>query len=268
MEDHAIAWSSVVVLGVIEGLTEFLPISSTGHLIVAAHFLEDNTPALKLFEVVIQLGAILAVCWHYRDKFLPIFYEKPSLQNPSTRLVLNLLIAFMPAAVLGLLFYSFIKTHLFSPVTVGVALVVGGAIIILVERQPRPPRITCLQDIKPRDAFIIGCFQSLALFPGTSRSGATIIGGLLWGLNRQLATEFSFLLAMPTMFAAVFYDLYKNTAILDAQLGAHILGGLSVSFIVALITIKTLLKFVAKYKFTVFGWYRIAFGVMILILIS
>ncbi len=268
MNDNLISWLSVFLLGIVEGLTEFLPISSTGHLIVVAHFLGEESKSIKLFEVVIQLGAILAVCWHYRKRLLDIVTTKHSLRAEPTRLVIKLFIAFLPAAVLGLLFYDYIKAYLFSVKTVAIALIIGGIIIIVVERYNIKQRFTSVESLKFSDAFAIGCFQAIALFPGASRSGSTIIGGLLWGVNRKTATEFSFLLALPTMFAAVFYDLYKNTDILNAQLIVHILVGLFISFCSALVAIKTLLHFISKYKFTIFGWYRIALGTIILILLS
>lgn len=258
-------WLAAVVLGVVEGITEFLPVSSTGHLIVAASLLGEHSERVKVFEIVIQLGAILAVCWHYRARLWKMLTHVASPHSAGFRLAMHLFVAFLPAAFLGLLLHRLIKEHLFSPLTVAAALIVGGVIILLVEHKPRAPRITKLDDLRWRDALIIGCAQACALFPGVSRSGATIMGSLLWGLSRQTATEFSFLLALPTMFAATTYDLYANSALLNTAFINHILIGLSVSFITALLAIRLLLAFVASHTFKVFGWYRIAFGAIILV---
>ena len=206
-EQLAGGWQSVVILGLIEGITVFLPISSTGHLIVAAHMLGETGNAATVFEVVIQLGAIAAICWHYRQRLLAMARALGDMQHPATRLALQLIVAFLPAAALGLLLHGTIKMYLFSPHTVAIALIVGGIIIIGVERKPRQPRIHRLEELSYRDALLIGCAQSLALFPGVSRAGATIVGGLLRGLERKSAAEFSFLLALPTMTAAAAYDL-------------------------------------------------------------
>ena len=259
-------WLNIVILGVVEGLTEFLPVSSTGHLIVVADLLGEHSDAVKLFEVVIQLGAILAVCWHYRARLFGIF--RPAANPAAPRLYLHLFIGFLPAAFLGLLFYDFIKAHLFSVRTVAVALIVGGVVILLVERRRIVPRLTAIDQLRPRDALVVGLAQSLALFPGVSRAGATIMGGLCWGLERRTAAEFSFLLAIPTMFAAVFYDLWRNVALLEWSLVGVLLGGMGVAFVTALLTIRLLLHYVSRHKFTVFGWYRIAFGLLILTVLA
>lgn len=251
-------WSSVVILGLVEGLTEFLPVSSTGHLIVIGHLLGEHSEEAKVFDIFIQLGAILAVGWHERRRLVRMFCNLPS-----SRLALNLAIAFMPAAVLGLLFHGLIKAHLFSPFVVAGALIVGGVVIIVVERRRITPRITDVEDLRPRDALVIGLAQALALFPGVSRAGATIIGGVLWGVQRRAATEFSFLLALPTMFAAVFYDLSKNWQLLNPSFALELLVGAAISFVAALLVIRALLRFVSAHDFTLFGWYRVGFGVII-----
>lgn len=258
-------WSSVLILGLIEGVTEFLPISSTGHLIVAAHLLGETGNAATVFEVVIQLGAIAAICWHYRRRLQDMAANLLNPHSASARLARQLVIAFLPAAFLGFFLHGTIKAHLFTPQTVALALIVGGVVIILVERRPRPPRLHGLEGLSNRDALLIGCAQALALFPGVSRAGATIVGGLLRGLDRKCAAEFSFLLALPTMFAAASYDLYQNAALLNSALLAQIAGGFAVAFVAALLTVRALLHFISRYKFTPFGWYRIAFGGIILL---
>ena len=257
-------WLSVILLGFIEGITEFLPISSTGHLIIAAHLLGEDGDGITVFEIVIQLGAICAICWYYRQRLYTMLRGTLAGSAGETRLFLQLCTAFLPAAILGLLLHSIIKSHLFSPLPVAIALITGGIIILLVERRRQPPRISALSDLSYRDALLIGCAQSLALIPGVSRAGATIIGGLLRGLNRPAAAEFSFLLALPTMFAAAGYDLYKNASLLSGALIAQIGVGFAVAFITALLTVRALLAFISRHTFTPFGWYRIAFGSVIL----
>ena len=258
-------WLHAVILGVVEGITEFLPVSSTGHLIVAAHWLGEHSDAAKLFEVVIQLGAILAVCWHYRLRLWQTARATFRRGEPLPPLWINLFVAFLPAAVLGLLFYDVIKQYLFSPQSVAVALIIGGIVIIIAERKPRRPRIEEVDNIRPRDALVIGLAQSLALFPGVSRAGATIIGAMLWGVGRRAATEFSFLLALPVMFAATGYDLLRNYHLLHWQFAGQIICGFAVSFISALVVIRALLAFVSRYNFTPFGYYRIVFGALVLL---
>ena len=196
-------WLSAIALGLVEGLSEFLPISSTGHLIIAAHWLGENSESAKLFEVVIQLGAVLAVCWEYRRRLWNMAFAIGRPKSPDGQLAFVIFLAFLPAAFLGLLLHGVIKAHLFSPKTVAAALIVGGVAILWVENLKISPRINTLNRLGFLDALVIGVAQSLALFPGISRAGATIIGGMLWGLERRCATEFSFLLALPTMFAAV-----------------------------------------------------------------
>lgn len=251
----------IVLLGAVEGVTEFLPVSSTGHLIAVSRLLGRDSDADKLFEVVIQLGAVSAVCWQYHERLLHM--AKDIRGEKTQRMISNLMLAFLPAAVCGLLFYGHIKEYLFSPQTVAVALIIGGAAIIWIEKKPRPSRILDMDDLRAKDAIIIGCCQTLALFPGVSRAGATILGAILWGVERRAATEFSFLLALPTMFAASAYDLYKNASLLNWSLAGEIAIGFVAAFISALLVIRMLIKYVSKHDFTPFGWYRIFFGMIV-----
>jgi undecaprenyl-diphosphatase len=258
---------TAAILGVVEGLTEFLPVSSTGHLIVAGSLLGYTGERAKLFEIVIQAGAILAVCWEYRAKLIAVaggIFNDRSAQ----RFALNLFIAFLPAALLGLAFGKAIKANLFAPVPVASAFIVGALVILWVEwRQRRNPgivRIDSIDDMRWPDALKIGCAQAFALIPGTSRSGATIIGGMLFGLSRTAATEFSFFLAIPTLFAATGYDFVKNRALLaDGDLSMIGVGFLF-AFASAFLVVRWLLRYVAHHDFIPFVWYRIAFGAVIL----
>lgn len=257
------------ILGVVEGLTEFLPISSTGHLILAGSLLHFTGEKAKAFEIVIQAGAILAVCWEYRRKIASVV---GGLGHDPTarRFVINLFIAFLPAAILGLLFIKKIKAVLFAPVPVALAFIVGGLIILWVERRirngtARPPRILSIDDMTWVDALKVGCAQAFGIIPGTSRSGATIIGGMLFGLSRKAATEFSFFLAIPTLFAATFYSLYKERDNLYAADVPMFAVGLVVSFIAAFFCVRWLLRYISSHDFTVFAWYRIAFGIVVLL---
>ena len=251
-------WAAALILGAVEGVTEFLPVSSTGHLIIAAHFLGRTDDADKLFDVVIQLGAIFAVCYQYRNRLWEMATDWRG--EKTKRTTINLLLAFLPSAVCGLLFYSWIKAYLFSPLTVAVALIVGGVVIIWAEKKKPAPTIDDMDDLRPRDALIIGCCQTLSLFPGVSRAGATIIGAMLWGVRRRAATEFSFLLALPTMFAASGYDLFRNRELLDWNLAGEIAVGFASAFVCALLVIRMLIRYVSQRDFTPFGWYRILFG--------
>ncbi|MFZ5594514.1 MAG: undecaprenyl-diphosphate phosphatase [Pseudomonadota bacterium] len=252
-----------VILGIVEGLSEFLPISSTGHLIIAGDLLGFTGERAKTFEIFIQLGAVLGVVWFYRRKLLGIVAGLN--QPPMQRFALNILIAFMPAAVAGLLFHKTIKEHLFNPVSVAAALIIGGIVILLIERVPRQPHVTSLEDLRPMDAFKVGIAQMLALFPGVSRSGATIMGGLLTGLSRTTATEFSFFLAMPTMFAATLYELYKSRELLQAEDSLIFAVGFVSAFLTALLVVKLFLAYVGRHDFTVFAYYRIVFGALVLV---
>jgi len=251
------------ILGLLEGATEFLPISSTGHLIIAQDLLHYDSDAAKVFTIAIQLGAILAICWHYREKIFSVVKGLPS-ESSAQRFAANLVIAFIPAMVFGLLFHKLIKEYLFSPLTVAGALIVGGFVILLVERFKPAPRIHSVDDMRWGDAIKIGLAQSVALFPGTSRSGATIMGGMVFGLSRTAATEFSFFLAIPTMFAAVAYDLYKNAGHLHTEDMGMIAVGFVMAFISGLAAVRFLLRYVSSHSFVGFAWYRIVFGSLVL----
>jgi undecaprenyl-diphosphatase len=253
-----------LILGIIEGLTEFLPISSTGHLIIAGDLLGFNDARAKVFEIAIQLAAILAVVWEYRAKITQVVTGLPSDRN-ARRFALNLVVAFLPAAVLGLLFAGTIKTYLFNPLSVATAFIVGGLLILWAERREHQVRVYSVDDMSWKDALKVGCAQSLALIPGTSRSGATIIGGLFFGLERRTATEFSFFLAIPTMFAATSYDVLKHRDLLSLDdIGLFAVGGLA-SFVSAFFAVRGLLRYISHHDFTVFAWYRIAFGILVLV---
>ena len=255
--------TKALILGIVEGLTEFLPISSTGHLILVGDLLDFNDEKGKVFAIVIQLGAILAVCWEYRIKIRKVLTGIGSHED-SNRFVLNLFIAFLPAAILGLLFIETIKQYLFHPTSVAIALIVGGVIILWAERRKHVVDVESVEDMDWKHALKVGLMQCLALIPGTSRSGATIIGGLFFGLSRKAATEFSFFLAIPIMFAATFYDVYKHREFLHFNDIGMFGIGFVVSFISALLAVRGLLRFISNHDFTVFAWYRILFGIIVL----
>lgn len=253
-----------LILGVVEGLTEFLPISSTGHLIITEQLLGFTGEKEKAFAIAIQLGAILAVCWEYRRRLATAVSGLAS--DPSQRrFAVNLLIAFMPAAVLGLLLGKHIKAYLFHPVPVAAAFVVGGLVILWLERLHRQPRIDAVDDMRGGDALKVGLAQALALIPGTSRSGATIIGGMFFGLSRRAATEFSFFLAIPTLTAAAVYDLLKHRDLLSVDDIAIFGVGFAAAFVSAIVAVRALIRYVAHHDFVVFAWYRIAFGGVVLL---
>ena len=261
------------ILGLVEGLTEFLPISSTGHLILAGSLLGWVNDKAKVFEIAIQSGAILAVIWHYRRRLNNVVMGLAAPQQQPRRMAwrfaLNLLIAFLPAAMLGLVFASRIKQYLFAPIPVATAFVVGGLVILWAERRQSGGtdgvRIESVDAMRPLDALKVGLAQSFALIPGTSRSGATIIGGMLFGLSRVAATEFSFFLAIPTLLAATSYDLLKHRALFSAaDLPAFALG-MGVSFVSALVVVRWLLRYVGGHSFAPFAWYRLAFGALVLV---
>ena len=258
----------VIIMGIVEGLTEFLPISSTGHLILAGSLLNFTGEKVKVFEIVIQAGAMLAVCWEYRRRIIDVIRNFSS-DVAARRFVANLLVAFLPAVVLGLLFGKFIKAHLFAPVPVALAFIIGAFVILIVERRNRLNedrlRIHSVDEMTMLDAFKVGCAQCFALIPGTSRSGASIIGGMVFGLSRQAATEFSFFLAIPTLFGATIYSLYKERALLSvADLPMFGVGALA-AFISAFFCVRWLLRYISSHDFMIFVWYRIVFGVLILI---
>jgi undecaprenyl-diphosphatase len=263
-----------LIQGIVEGLTEFLPISSTGHLIVTGSLLNFHDEKAKVFEIVIQAGAIFAVCWEYRARLASTFaglFSDPKAQ----RFTLNLLIAFIPAAVLGFLFHDPIKAVLFKPVPVALAFVIGGVIILFAERwyqkhtshqspQQIAPTIDSVDALTPMDAFKLGLAQCAALIPGTSRSGATIIGGLFFGLSRKCATEFSFFLAIPTLLAATVYSLWKERALLSAADIPMFGVGFIAAFVSAFLCVRWLLRYISTHDFSPFAWYRIVFGLMVL----
>ena len=253
-----------LVLGVVEGLTEFLPISSTGHLIIAGQLLDFNDEKGKVFEIAIQTGAMLAVVWEYRARFARAVTGLGS-DPVARRFVVNLAVAFMPAAVLGLAFGKLIKAHLFHPVPVALAFIAGAIVILWVERRPQRVRVQDVDQMTWMDALKVGFAQAFALIPGTSRSGATIIGGMLFGLSRRAATEFSFFLAVPTLIAAGAYDLYKHRDLLNSA-DVSVFGvGLIAAFVSAFVCVRWLIRYIATHDFTVFAWYRIAFGVIVLV---
>lgn len=258
----------IIIMGIVEGLTEFLPISSTGHLIVAGSLLNFTGEKVKVFEIVIQAGAMLAVCWEYRRRIGHVI-RNFSTDHAARRFVANLLVAFLPAVILGLLFGKLIKAHLFAPVPVALAFIVGAFIILIVERRNRlnedSLRVHSVDEMTMLDAFKVGCAQCFALIPGTSRSGASIIGAMAFGLSRQAATEFSFFLAIPTLFGATIYSLYKERALLSlADLPMFGVGALA-AFISAFFCVRWLLRYISSHDFTIFVWYRIVFGAVILI---
>jgi undecaprenyl-diphosphatase len=255
--------AKALVMGVVEGLTEFLPISSTGHLILVGDLLGLNGDKSKVFEIFIQTGAMLAIVWEYRKRFLEI--AAGVLHDPKARrFVLNLAVAFLPAALLGLTLGKLIKTHLFKPVPIAIAFIVGALVILWAERRPAEPRLTSVDEMTVLDALKVGCAQCFALFPGTSRSGATIIGAMLFGFSRRAATEFSFFLAVPTLIAAGAYDLFKNRALLDVHDVPMFAVGLGAAFVAAFLCIRWLLRYISTHNFSVFAWYRIAFGLLVL----
>ncbi len=257
------AWVEAIILGIIEGITEFLPVSSTGHLILAQDVMNLQGASVDRLLIIIQGAAILAVCWEYRQKLL---HTAVTLHNEATsrRFVLNLLIAFIPLAVLGLLFGEQIKHWLFKPVPVAIALVVGGVIILWAERRKHEERVQDVDQLTWKDALKLGMFQALALIPGTSRSGATIIGGLLSGLSRRTAAEFSFFVAIPVLLAATAFEMWEARAEIFNTDPTPMIVSCVASFISALLAIK-FLRYVSRQSFALFAWYRIAFGGVILV---
>ncbi|MDO8445929.1 MAG: undecaprenyl-diphosphate phosphatase [Deltaproteobacteria bacterium] len=252
-----------LILGIIEGVTEFIPVSSTGHLILAGDLIGFDDDRAKVFEIFIQLGAILSVVWLYRERLSGVIREIPRRED-ARRFSINLIAAFLPAAIIGFITHKAIKAYLFNPVTVAVALIVGGIAILLIERMDHRNHVSSTEDITLKQAIGIGLAQCLALFPGMSRSGATIMGGLVIGLERKVAAEFSFFLAIPTMFAATGYDLLKNRGTLSVSDIPLFTVGFVTAFISALIVIKAFLRYVSGHNFATFAYYRIVFGLMVL----
>ncbi len=252
-----------LILGIIEGMTEFLPISSTGHLIIAVDILGFKGPPGKSFEISIQLGAILAICWLYQKKLTDVacsLWTHPAAQ----RFVLNLLFGFLPAGVLGFFFHKIITGLLFNIWVVAGMMVIGGFAILAIEKWKPPPRIHAVDDLTPRNAVMIGFCQSLAMIPGLSRSGATIMGALLLGVERKAATEFSFFLAIPTLFAATVYDLYKNFGDLTSSSITLIAAGFVSAFLSAIVVVRWFIPFISRHGFVPFAWYRIIVGSLLL----
>ena len=258
-------WSAIqaLILGIVEGLTEFLPISSTGHQIIVADLLGFGGDRAMAFNIIIQLGAILAVVWEFRRKIIDVVVGLPR-QREAQRFTVNLMVAFFPAVILGVAFADAIHEYLFNPITVAMALVIGGMIMLWAERRQHNTNIDHVDDMTWVDALKIGCIQCLAMIPGTSRSGSTIIGGLLIGLSRKAATEFSFFLAMPTMVGAAVYSGYKYRDLFQpSDLPVFAIGFIT-SFIFAMIAVRGLLKFIGNHSYAMFAWYRIVFGLLIL----
>ncbi len=254
-----------ILLGLVEGATEFIPVSSTGHLILAGDWLNFEGDRAKTFEVFIQLGAILAVVWLYRAKVVTVLRNARS--DPAARqLIVNLAIAFVPAAAMGYLTYDWIKEHLFNPLTVAWALLLGGIVILLIEHWNPPEVVDDVDHVPASKALGIGVAQVLSLFPGVSRSGATIMGARSLGLSRRAAAEFSFFLAIPVMIVATGYDLFRSRDTLSAADAPVFAVGFIVSFLSAIVVVKAFLGFVSRHSFRPFAWYRIAFGALLLLL--
>lgn len=253
-------------LGLVEGLTEFIPVSSTGHLILLVDLLRFQGPPGKVFEIVIQLGAILAVVVLYAPTLFGVVWRAPS-DPTARRFILAVLIAFLPAAVVGALAHGFIKSVLFSPWVVSISLILGGFAILLIERLRPTPKYDNISAFSPGLALRIGAFQILAMVPGVSRSGATIMGALMVGVERKTAAEFSFFLAIPTMLGATVYDIYKNRATLDLDGGLLIAVGFIVAFIAAMFVLRALIGFLGRHGFAPFAWYRIVVGTAMLALL-
>jgi undecaprenyl-diphosphatase len=254
------------LLGLVEGVTEFIPVSSTGHLILASHWLGATDETAKTFDIFIQLGAILAIVWLYRERLAHAVLAARH-DEPSRRFLLNLFIAFLPAAIVGFLAHDWIKARLFTPTVVALALIAGGAVILLIEWLRPRERVADVRDLRPPTALGVGLAQVLSLIPGTSRSGATIMGGYALGLSRRAATEFSFFLSIPVMFAATLYDLLKSRGALSAADAPAFAVGFLTAFVSALVVVKAFLGYVARHSFAAFAWYRIALGLLLLLLL-
>jgi undecaprenyl-diphosphatase len=257
-----------IIMGLVEGFTEFLPISSTGHLILAGSLLDFTGEKVKVFEIAIQAGAMLSVIWEFRERIARVLGGLFS-DRKQQKFALNVVVGFLPAAILGLLFSKAITAELFKPVPVAMAFIVGAFVILYAERRhktmPATARIDTVDDMTILDAFKVGCAQAFALIPGTSRSGATIIGGMLFGLSRKAATEFSFFLAIPTLLGATAYSVLKQRELLSmADLPMFGVGGLA-AFVSAFLCVRWLLRYISSHDFTIFAWYRIVFGVIVLV---
>ena len=258
--DATLLWKTVIV-GIVEGLTEFLPVSSTGHIILATEVLGFQGPPGKVFEIVIQLGAILAVCFLYRAKIWTTTLGVMRRERVATRFAGAILVAFLPAAVVGVLAHSYIKAHLFNPLVVAISLVVGGIAILVIEHYAKRPRIKSVEDIELKTALFIGICQCLAMIPGVSRAGATIMAARAFRIDRATAAEFSFFLAMPTMLGATIYDLYKNWSTLGWDGAQIIVIGFIAAFVTAALVVRAFVRFISRHGFGLFAWYRIAVGV-------
>ena len=256
-----------IFLGVVEGLTEFIPVSSTGHLILLVDLIGFQGPPGQVFEIVIQLGAIFAVCWAYRAKLIGVgagVFSDPD----DFRFARNLLLAFLPSVVIGFFAHGFIKEVLFSPYVVAVMLIVGGVVILVIERNLPLARHHSVEKFPLRLSLLIGLCQTVAMIPGVSRSGATIMGALLLKVDRKTATEFSFFLAIPTMLAATTYDIYKNWPLLNDQGFAVIAVGFLSAFVCALLVVRSVIAFITRHGFVPFAWYRIALGIVMLAILT
>ncbi len=262
-----VTFAGAILLGLVEGLTEFIPVSSTGHLILLVDLMGFRGPPGKVFEVAIQFGAILAVCWAYRERLLAATFGLFG-DADSRRFVRNLLLAFLPAMVLGATFYGFIKGVLFSPWVVSTTLILGGIAILMIERRVHLPRVRAIEEMSPRLSLGVGLCQALAMIPGVSRSGATIMGALLLGVDRRTATEFSFFLAIPTMAAATVYDLFKNRDLLTLDGLGIIAVGFLAAFLAALLVVRSVIAFIGRHGFVPFAWYRILLGLVMLTLLG
>ncbi len=264
--DLALLWKTVVI-GIVEGLTEFLPISSTGHIILAEELLHFQGPPGKVFEIVIQLGAILAVCFLYRAKLWNTTVGIFRLERPPMRFALTVLVAFLPAAIVGVAAHKYIKLVLFNPMVVAISLIVGGIVILLIERFAQRPRVKSVDDIDLKTAFFIGVSQCLAMIPGVSRAGSTIMAARVFRVDRATAAEFSFFLAIPTMIGATVYDLFKNWSTLSWSGAGTIAIGFVVAFISAALVVGPFVRFISRHGFAVFAWYRIVIGTAALALL-
>jgi len=256
--------AKTVLIGLVEGLTEFLPVSSTGHIILAARVLHFEGPPGKVFEIVIQLGAILAVCFLYRAKIAKTVAGVLKREPAATRFAGSVIVAFLPAVVIGVALHKYIKALLDKPVVVAVSLIVGGIAILVIERLAQRPRIKSVDDVDWKTALFIGICQCLAMVPGVSRSGATIMAARAFRVDRAAAAEFSFFLAIPTMLGATIYDLFKNWSTLNWEGGGLILLGMVVAFLSALAVVRPFVAFISRHGFGIFAWYRIVVGALAL----